>query len=68
MFHSEICKRLELDVHIEFIKCKSYKGEASEELEIISEFKWDLAKGAYVLLVDDMCDSGKTLFKLSKKF
>ena len=66
MFFSDIIKNIKVPVLVEFIKCKSYVGEKSGELNIIGQPKWDLLKDAYVLIVDDICDTGNTLALLAK--
>lgn len=68
MFLSEVVKRIHVSVQIEFIKCSSYRGMESGELEIVGDFKWELVKDAFVLIVDDICDTGKTLGKLVQLF
>lgn len=53
---------------IEFIKVKSYKGMTSGELTIESELNFGLYTDTHVVILDDICDSGKTLAQLATIF
>lgn len=66
MFTSEIVRRLKNPVMIEFVKISSYKGMESGDLSIDSRIELPLFKGAHVLILDDICDTGKTLAQLSQ--
>lgn len=68
MFTSEIVRRLKTPVLIEFIKIKSYKGEVSGEITIDYKLDFNLFKGTHVVILDDICDTGRTLAQLSKSF
>lgn len=67
MFTSDVVKRLSTPVAIEFIKTSSYEGTESKGiLSIDSKINLDMFKGAHVLVLDDICDTGKTLSELVK--
>ena len=68
MFTSEIVKRLKTPVLIEFIKIRSYKGEESGQISIDYNLDYSLFKGTHVVVLDDICDSGKTLAQLAHIF
>lgn len=61
MFVSEITKRLKTPVMVSFIKITSYKGTVSGELTIDSRVDINLFKHNHILILDDLCDTGKTL-------
>lgn len=68
MFTSEIVKRLKTPVLIEFIKIKSYRGEESGQVSIDYKLDFALFKDSHVIILDDICDTGKTLAQLSETF
>lgn len=68
MFVSEIVQRLVTPVMVDFIKVKSYKGMVSGQLTIESELNFGLYEGTNIVILDDICDSGKTLAQLSTIF
>jgi hypoxanthine phosphoribosyltransferase len=61
-FVSDLIRRLDLPVKVEFIFASSYRGRTttSDELEIIAQKEFEIA-GRHVLLVDDIFDTGQTL-------
>ena len=64
MFFTDLIRNMNLDVQVDFIRAKSYKGkdnsggvEFTKELEIH-------CKGKRVYIVDDIVDTGKTMFEI----
>ena len=64
MFFTDLIRNMNLDVQIDFIRAKSYKGkdnsggvEFTKDLEIH-------CKGKRVYIVDDIVDTGKTMFEI----
>lgn len=68
MICSELVRRLVTPVRIEFVKVVSYKGTESGELTIESKLDNTYIKNRHVLILDDICDTGKTLAKLADIF
>ncbi len=66
MFASEVFKRLRFPCAIEFMKVSSYGAEThtSGFIQVHLDLKRDV-KGADVVLLEDIVDSGRTLQKLS---
>lgn len=67
MFTTDLMKRLKFPVFVDFLKVVSYKGTESKELTIQTKIDEDLYKDAHLIVIDDICDSGKTLAKLVEK-
>ena len=63
MFFTDLVRNMPIDCEIDFIRLKSYNGQDnSGGVETIKDLEVDL-KGKKVYLVDDMCDSGATMFE-----
>lgn len=67
-FATDLMQALKMPVHLQTISCSSYgnNGTLSGNLTISGIEKLDL-KGKYVLVVDDVCDTGKTLYNVMKE-
>ena len=66
-FAVDLLYNLPIDTSVECIDCSSYgMGTTSGELKINGLDELDI-EGRNVLLIDDICDSGKTLKNVSKK-
>lgn len=67
-FATDFIKALKVPNSLETLSCSSYgkNGTVSGELTIAGLERLDI-KGKHVLLVDDICDTGKTLSKVIKK-
>lgn len=57
-----------IDITIEFIRVKSYKGdESSGSLQLVGNDSWErMFSGKHVLLVEDVIDTGLTMVELLK--
>jgi len=61
VFCSDIIRKLNVDFEIDFVRVSSYKGKKSSgKIKFLSDTAIDI-KGKDVLLVEDICDSGRTL-------
>ena len=67
MFFTDLIRNMNLDIQVDFIRAKSYKGrdnsggvKFTKELEIH-------CKGKRVYIVDDIVDTGKTMFEVLLK-
>ena len=64
MFFTDLIRNMNLDIQVDFIRAKSYKGrdnsggvKFTKELEIH-------CKGKRVYIIDDIVDTGKTMFEI----
>ena len=61
VFCSDIIRKLNVDFEIDFVRVSSYKGKKSSgKIKFLSDTAIDI-KGKDILLVEDICDSGRTL-------
>ena len=61
VFCSDIIRKLNVDFEIDFIRVSSYKGKKSSgKIKFLCDTVIDI-KGKDILLVEDICDSGRTL-------
>ena len=60
MFFSDLVKKIELPIEIDFVRVKSYDGQNRKEIKFIKDLEVDI-KGKHVYLVDDIIDSGHTM-------
>ncbi len=63
MFLADLVRRIDLPIRIGFIQASSYLGTQSGKLKIGAEILSDI-QGHHVLLLDDILDSGQTLYHL----
>ena len=67
MFLADLIRHLNLPLRLDFMGVSSYReGTMSRELLFTKELRLDV-RGRDVLLVDDILDTGKTLFRVTKK-
>jgi hypoxanthine phosphoribosyltransferase len=67
VFLADLLRQLSLPLRLDFIGVSSYgAGTESAELVFTKELRLDVS-GRDVLLVDDILDTGKTLFRVSAK-
>jgi hypoxanthine phosphoribosyltransferase len=70
VFLSDLMRQLEMPVHLELVRAKSYRGTAVRPGELDIDL-WGLGeddiRGCRVLLVDDIFDTGRTVEALSKR-
>jgi len=63
-FASDLLKDIEFDADIEFVKISSYRGGTTTSGEISIQSNIDIdVEGKYVLIIEDIIDSGNTLSK-----
>ena len=60
MFFSDLVKKIELPIEIDFVRVKSYDGQNRKEIKFIKDLEVDI-KGKHIYLVDDIIDSGHTM-------
>ena len=61
VFCSDIIRNLNVDFELDFIRVASYKGKKSSgKIKFLCDVVEDI-KGKDILLVEDICDSGRTL-------
>lgn len=66
-FLSELVKRMDIDIEIDFMDVSSYSGTHSTEVKIIKDIE-SSATDKNVLIVEDIVDTGKTLLKVVDLF
>ncbi len=68
VFCSDIIRKLKIDFEIDFIRVASYKGKKSfGKIRLLCDTSLNM-KGKDVLLVEDICDTGKTLSYVKNLF
>jgi len=63
MFVGDLTKHINKNVYVDFMKVHSYVGDTSSNLKVICDITADI-KAKDVLVVDDILDTGKTLFNI----
>lgn len=65
VFYAQLCKRIDCDMQMDFMVASSYLSgmESMGAVNIKKDLENDIA-GRHVILVEDIIDSGNTLFKL----
>ncbi len=68
IFIADLLRKIDLDVDLEFIHVTSYydKTYSSGEVKFVNEFSTEI-EGKDILIVDDILDSGLTLYKIREK-
>lgn len=59
MFFSDLMKKIDWDIEIDFIRVKSYNGENQGQINLIKDIELNI-EGKEVFIVDELCDSGNT--------
>ena len=68
VFCSDIIRKLNVDFEIDFVRVASYKGKKSSgKIKFLCDTVIDI-KGKDILLVEDICDSGRTLSYIKDLF
>ena len=67
MFFSDLIKKINYPIEVDFIKCSSYDGFNQKELEIHYDIEADVTDKT-VFIVDDILDTGGTMNVLIKHF
>lgn len=66
-FFTDLCKKIDIKLEPDFIKCTSYHGtQSTGQLEICQDLKVDI-EGRNVIIVEDIIDSGLSLHFLREK-
>ena len=70
VFLSDLMRQLQMPVHLELVRAKSYRGTAVHPGKLDIDL-WGLTeddiRGRRILLVDDIFDTGRTVETLSKR-
>ena len=64
-FMAELAKHLKSDVKFDFMSVSSYSGVESKTLVVRQDIKEDI-RGKNVLIVEDILDTGKTLYNVKR--
>ena len=67
MFFSDLIKKINYPIEVDFIKCSSYDGFEQKELEIHYDIEVNVTDKT-VFIVDDILDTGGTMKVLIKHF
>ena len=67
MFFSDLIKKINFPIELDFIKCCSYDGLDQKELEIHYDIEVNVTDKT-VFIVDDILDTGGTMKVLTKHF
>ena len=67
MFFSDLIKKINYPIEVDFIKCSSYDGQSQKTLEIHYDIEANV-KDKTVFLVDDILDSGQTMKALKEHY
>ena len=67
MFFSDLLKKINYPIEVDFIKCSSYDGQQQKDLAIHYDIEANI-KDKTVFLVDDILDTGGTMKVLKKHF
>ena len=67
MFFSDLVKKINYPIKIDFIQCKSYNDMERGDIKIIQDITSDIQNHT-VFIVDDILDSGETMKFLYKHF
>ena len=67
MFFSDLIKKINYPIEIDFIKCSSYNGQEQKAIQLHYDIETDI-KDKTVFLVDDILDTGGTMKALIKHF
>ena len=66
LFFSDLVRKLNLDIEVEFIQASSYENGTESQSLVIKSTLSDNIKDKVIFLVDDIVDTGNTLNKLSE--
>ena len=67
MFFSDLIKKIDYPIEIDFIRCSSYDGQEQKEIAIQDDIETNI-KDKTVFIVDDILDSGNTMKALIDYF
>ena len=60
MFFSDLVKKVDIPMEVDFVRVKSYEGQERKEIQFIKDLEVDI-KDKHVYLIDDIIDSGNTM-------
>ena len=67
-FFTDLCKKLDFPVYPDYIIASSYDGtKSSGNLKITKDLKYNI-EGRHVIIVEDIIDSGLTMYQLRNNF
>ena len=67
MFFSDLVKKIQLPMEIDFVRIKSYEGQNRKEIKFTKDLEVNI-EGKHIYLVDDIIDSGYTIKFLMDHF
>jgi len=67
MFFSDLIKKINYPIEVDFVKCSSYDGQSQKVLEMHYDIETDVTDKT-VFLVDDILDSGQTMKALIEHY
>ena len=67
MFFSDLVKKIQLPMEIDFVRVKSYEGQNRKEIKFTKDLEVNI-EGKHIYLVDDIIDSGHTIKFLMDHF
>ena len=67
MFFSDLIKKINYPIEVDFVKCSSYDGQSQKVLEIHYDIETDITDKT-VFIVDDILDTGGTMKVLIEHF
>ena len=67
MFFSDLVKKIQLPMEIDFVRIKSYEGQNRKEIKFTKDLEVNI-EGKHIYLVDDIIDSGHTIKFLMDHF
>lgn len=60
LFTADLVKNMDMDINIEFMRVRSYKGTNREEVKSLDKIGFDI-ENKNMLIVEDIIDSGNTI-------
>ena len=60
MFFSDLVKKIDYPIELDFIKCSSYEGQVQKDIQIHYDVETNL-QDKTVFIIDDILDSGETM-------
>ena len=67
MFFSDLVKKIDYPIEIDFIKCSSYDGQEQKSLQLHYDIETNITDKT-VFIIDDILDSGETMNFLINHF
>jgi hypoxanthine phosphoribosyltransferase len=59
IFFSDLTKKIDWDIEVDFIRVKSYNKEEQDSVKLLKDIELNI-EGKEVFIVDELCDSGNT--------